>query len=233
MQKLERKILSLTACLAVVLLAMAPGVEAQSAGEPEKQEPVQEQQAQDNHQTPEQIPEKAPATAPARRAVPHVTGTVTRMTASRIDLKTPEGKVQKVAVNQDTEWLVDAREGSAVKVEYRRKVSGFVIAERVLPAEEGAPAVQPGKGTAPGQNAKTVTGSVVSWNNTALVLRTEAGDVTLFLSPSTEYLVKSLDPGLRVSVEYEGSDRAKVATRVLAVQAKEEGSAKKDEGGSE
>lgn len=225
MQKLERRVLSLTACLAVALLAMAPGVKAQSAGEPEKQEPVQ-QQAQE--QVP--VPEKAPATAPARRAVPHVTGTVTRITASRIDLKTPEGKVQKVAVNQGTRWLVDAKEGTEVKVEYRRKVSGFFIAERVLPADEGAPAAQPGKGTAPGQNAKTVTGSVVSWSNTALVLRTEEGDVTLFLSPSTEYLVKSLDPGLRVSVEYEGSDRARVATRVLAVEAKDEDSASSKSG---
>jgi hypothetical protein len=237
MQKPERKILSLAAYLAVVLLAMPPGVKAQSAGEAEEQKPVQEQQAPDNHQAREQVPEKSPATAPARRAVPHVTGTVTRITPSRIDLKTPEGKVQKVAVNEGTEWLVDAREGSEVKVEYRRKVSGFVIAERVLPAaEEGAAAAQPGKGTAPGQNARAVTGSVVSWNNTALVLRTEAGDVTLFLSPSTEYLVKSLDPGLRVNVEYEGSDRAKVATRVLAVKARDEDSAKKNkenESGSE
>lgn len=236
MQKLERKILSLIACLAVALLAMPLGVTAQSAGGPEKQEPVQEQQAQDNNQAREQVPEKAPAAAPAPRGVPHVIGTVTRITASRIDLKTPQGKAQKVAVNEGTEWLVDAREGTEVKIEYRRKVSGFVIAERVLPAaEEGAAAAQPGKGTAPGQNAKAVTGSVVSWNNTTLLLRTETGDVTLFLSPSTEYLVKSLDPGLQVTVEYKGSDTSRVATRVLAVKAKGEDSAKKNknESGSE
>ncbi len=228
MQKPERKIFS-PVCLAVVtLLVMSAGVNAQSASKPEKQ--AQEEQVRDNNQTGEQAPEKTPATAPARRAVPHVIGTVIRWTGNRIDLKTPEGKVQKVAVNQGTEWLVEAREGAEVKVEYRRKVSGFVIAERVLPAGEGAPAAQPGKGTAPGQNARTVTGSVVSWNNTALLLRTEAGDVTLFLSPSTEYLVKSLDPGLRVIVEYEGPDRARVATRVLSAKAKGEDSAGNESG---
>lgn len=210
----------------VALLAMAPGsVTAQSAGEPPTQEPAEErQQAQEKAKT------EAPATAPARRAVPHVIGTVTRRTGNRIDLKTRQGKVQKVAVNQGTEWLVEAGEGAEVKIEYRRKVSGFVIAERVLPVKEGAPAAQPGKGTAPGQAARSVTGSIVSWNNTALVLRTEAGDVTLFLSPSTEYLVKSLDPGLRVTVEYEGSDRARVATRVLAVKPSDENSATSESG---
>jgi hypothetical protein len=44
----------------------------------------------------------------------------------------------KVAVNRDTERLVDIAPGAQVTVEYRRKISGFVIAERVLLAEASA-----------------------------------------------------------------------------------------------
>jgi hypothetical protein len=215
MQKLERKTLSLAVPLAAVaLLTLSAGAAAQSAGEPEKT-PAQEQQQ----------------TAPAQRAVPQVTGTVTRRTRSRLDLKTTEGKSQKVAVNKDTKWLVEVEEGTEVTVEYRRKISGFVIAERVLPAQEAAASAQPGMGTAPAPAALAVTGSIVSSNSAALLLRTEAGDVTLFLSPSTEYLVKTLDPGLRVTAEYrEGADRAKVATRVLAAETRNEDTAKNESG---
>ncbi len=229
MHKLERRVFSLVASLtAAVLLATGGSVASQSTNETEAQE--QEPQSQ----TQEQAPEESPSTAPARRSVPHVTGTVARWTGNRIDLKTSAGKSQKVAVNRDTEQLVEIKEGTEVTVEYHRIISGFIIAERVLPAREDAPAAQPGTGTAQGQNASAVTGSVVSWNNAALLLRTEAGEITLFLSPSTEYLVKSLDPGLLVTVEYrEGSNGARLATRVLAAKAKDEDSTKKDSGSSE
>ncbi len=234
MQKLERRILPLVASMAAAAVLTAGGsVAAQSASEPEKQKAAQEQQEQqqDHSQTQEQAPDEGQATAPVRPAVPHVTGTVIRWTGNRIDLKTPDGKLQKVAVNTDTERLVEIREGAEVTVEYRRKISGFVIAQRVLGAEAGAPAAQPGT---PGRRAGAVTGSVVSWNNAVLLLRTDAGEVTLFLSPSTEYLVRSLDPGLPVTVEYrEGADRAKMATRVLAAKAKDDEDSAKSENGSE
>jgi hypothetical protein len=224
MQKLERRNLSLVASLAVAaLLAMAGGTAAQSAGEPEEQRQAQEQQQEQQQQSREQSTDETRPAAPVRPAGPHVTGTVVRWTGNRIDLKTPEGKLQKVAVNRDTERLVEIAEGVEVTVEYRRKISDFVIAKRVLAAETGAPAVQPAKGTTAGPKANSVTGKVVSWNNAALLLRTDAGEVTFFLSPSTEYLVKSLDPGLLVTVEYrEGADRAKMAARVLAAEAKVE-----------
>ncbi|HEX7181969.1 MAG TPA: hypothetical protein VF756_09015 [Thermoanaerobaculia bacterium] len=235
MQKRERKILSWTASLAAAaLIATASGLAAQSSGEPEKQPPAQEQEqppasaAQDSGQTPEKKPSESRPAAPARRAVPQVTGTVTLWNGHRIELKTKAGKIQKVAVNPETERLVEIKVGSEVTVEYHRKVSSFIIAERVRPAEENATAAQSGAATAPGRQPSSVTGSVVSWNNTALVLRTETGEVTLFLSPQTEYLVKSLDPGLQVIVEYrEGADRAKLATRVRAAQ--EKGSARKED----
>lgn len=203
MRKLNRKTLSF---VAAAFLA-AGGLAAQ--GEQEK--------------PPEQTRQQA-------RAVPQVIGTVILWNGSRIDLKTPDGKTQKVAVNTDTERLVEIQEGIDVMVEYRRKVGGFVIAERVSPAGESA-AAQAGTGTAgtaPGQSPNAVTGEVISWNNSALALRSEGSDVTLFLSPDTEYLVKSLDPGSRVTVEFrEGSDGAKLATRVRAA----EKAAKKESGG--
>ena len=155
------------------------------------------------------------------RTVPQVTGTVIHWNGDRIDLKTREGKTQKVAVNADTERLVEIQEGAEVTVEYRRKVGSFVIAERVRSVEENA-AAQSGTATAPGQSPSAMTGEVVSWNNAALIVRAKEGDVTLYLSPTTEYLLKSLEPGSLVTVEYrEGSDGAKLATRVLA--AKQEG----------
>lgn len=227
MQKLERRNLSLVATLtAAALLAMAGGLAAQSADEPEKQAPVQEQQ-----QSHEQATDETRAAAPVRPAGPHVTGTVTRWTGHRIDLKTPEGKLQKVAVNRDTERLVEIKAGVEVTVEYGRKIGDFVIAKRVLAADAGAPAAQPAKGTTSGPKAKSVTGTVVTWNNAALLLRADAGEVTLFLSPSTEYLVKSLDPGLSVTVEYrEGADGAKTAARVLAANTEDKDSAKSESG---
>jgi hypothetical protein len=231
MQKLEPRILSLLPSLAVAALFATGGVTAQAASEPEKQAQEQQQeqqQSQNQDQSTGQTSGEERAAAPVRRAVPHVTGTVTRWTGNRIDLKTPEGKVQKVAVNQGTERLVEIEEGAEVTVEYRRKISGFVIAERVLGAEAGAAA---GTGKTPARSVGTATGQVVSWNNAALLLRTEEGDVNFYLSPSTEYLVESLNPGLPVTVEYrEGSDRAKMATRVLAVQPKSEKPAKSESG---
>lgn len=233
MKKFEQSILSLVMSSAVAaLLMMSASVTAQTAGEPQEQPPAQEQQqSQDQKHSQRQEQSQAKPTAPARRAVPQVTGTVTRWTGNRIDLKTPDGNLQKVAVNRATERLVEIKEGAEVTVEYRRKVSGFVIATKVLPAEADAPAAQPGTSRAPGQKASALTGSVVSWNNAALLLRTDAGDVDFFLAPSTEYLVKSLDPGLLVTVEYkEGTNRAKMATRVLAAKTKGGDSAKSESG---
>lgn len=204
MRKLNRKILSLLVSVAAAALFTAGGLAAQS-GEQEKRPPEQKRQQ--------------------ARAVPHITGTVVLWNGDRIDLKTQDGKTQKVAVNTDTERLVEIQEGMEVTVDYRRKVGGFVIAERVRPVEENVAAAQSGPNAAPGQSPSAVTGKVVSWNDAALVLRTGEGDVTLFLSPETEYLVKSLDPGALVTVEYrEGSDRARLATRVRPAQ--EEGAAK-------
>lgn len=192
MKKPSLKILSFAV---TVLLAVSGGLAAQSGQEP-PQEPKRQQV----------------------RAVPQVTGTVIHWNGDRIDLKTREGKTQKVAVNTDTERLVEIQEGIEVTVEYRRKVGSFVIAERVRPVEENA-AAQSGTGTATSPSPNAMTGEVVSWNNSALILQTEQGDVTLFLSPETEYLVKSLDPGVRVTVEFrEGSDGAKLATRVRAAE---------------
>lgn len=230
MQKLGQRILSLVALLAAAaLLATAGGLAAQNAGEQNQQQEKQQEQAgttQDRSQTSDSA--EGRSTAPARRAVPQVTGTVIRWTGNRIDLKKPDGKMQKVAVNADTERLLEIKEGAEVTVEYHRKISDFIIAERVRPAEEDATAAQSGAAKAPNQKPSSVTGSVVSWNNAALILRTEEGDVTLYLSPTTEYLVKSLDPGLPVIVEYrEGTDRAKMATRVRAAQ--EKGSARKED----
>lgn len=206
MQKLDRKILSF---VVVAALFAVPGSLAAQSG----QEPPQEPKRQEV------------------RAVPQVTGTVIHWNGDRIDLKTREGKTQKVAVNADTERLVEIQEGAEVTVDYRRKVGGFVIAERVRAVEENA-AAQSGTATAPGQSPNAVTGEVVSWNNAALIVRAKEGDVTLFLSPTTEYLLKSLDPGSLVTVEFrEGSDGAKLATRVRAAEKALEKAAKKESGG--
>jgi hypothetical protein len=110
---------------------------------------------------------------------------------------------------------VEIAPGAEVAVEYRRKISGFVIAERVLPAAAGEPAAPPAATAA--AKAPTVTGSVASWTEAALVLDTGEGAVTLFLSPATTYEVEALTPGLPVVVEYEQTrDGARLATRVRA-----------------
>lgn len=217
MHKVERRILSLAAPFAAAaLLAMSGGLAAQG-GEPETPPPAEEQ-----GEAAAKSPESRPA-APAQRAVPHVTGTVARWNGSRFDLQLPDGKTEQVAVNRDTKVLAKIEAGARVSVEYRRKVSGFVIAERVLPAEEAAPEAPPAAAAAPAQSpgSPAITGSVVTWNDAALIVRTEAGEVTFFLSPETEYLVKSLDAGLQVVVEYQEEGAAKLATRVRAAQAKE------------
>lgn len=210
MQKPEGKIFSSALSLTVAaLIALSSGVAAQSAGEAK----AQEQQA-----------------VSATPKGPHITGTVTRWNGNRMDLKLADGKIQKVAVNNGTEKLVEVKDGTEVTVEYRREISGFVIAERVLPAVKAAPAAQASAKAAPGQKVPAVTGSIVSWNDAALLLRTETGDVTLFLSPSTEYLVQP-GPGMQVTAEYrEGADRAKVATRVLAAERKTEDVAENQSG---
>lgn len=154
-----------------------------------------------------------PAEAPAPSAGPQVTGTIVRLTDSRIDLKTEDGKEQKVALNEATERRVDLKKGTEVTVEYRRRIGDFVIAERVL-AAGAAPADQP----VPIPDVKTAsaTGDILSATDASLVLRAKAGDVTFFLSPSTEILVKPLTAGLRVTVEYrEDKEQTKVATRIV------------------
>jgi hypothetical protein len=209
MDKIERTIRSLLAFLATVaLLAIPATLAAQSATEQEEQKQEQQEQSP---------PESRPAPAP--RTLPHVTGTVLRWNGYRIDLKTPEGKTQEVAVNEDTERLVEIEPGAEVTVEYRRKIGDFIIAERVRSVEEAGTAAQSGTDTAAVASPSTVTGTVVSATEATLVLRTEAGDVTLFLSPRTEYLVKSLPPGQMVTAEYqESSNDAKLATRIRAAE---------------
>jgi|GEM_PF-6196067 len=146
-----------------------------------------------------------------------ITGTVTRSVSDRIELKTAEGKIQKVAVSSDTKREVSIKEGVKVTVEYRRKIGDFVIALRVLAAEEGAPEAKPAEAATAGP---ALTGRVVTWNASSLLLKTDTGDVTFFLMPTTKYEVKSLDPGLLVTVEYtEGANSSKLATRVSAAGA--------------
>ena len=214
MQELDRKPRSMAVAFAVTALLAAAATLAAQSGAGQQEQP------------PEQKREQA-------RAVPQVTGTVILWNGDRIDLKTRDGKTQKVAVNADTKRLVEIQEGTEVTIEYRRKVGSFVIAERVLPVAESA-AAPSGTGTAPGQGPDAVTGKVVAWDDTALVLRTDAGDVTLFLSPETEYVVKSLDPGASVTVEYrEGSDHARLATRVRPAKVEGADKAAKKEKGPE
>lgn len=209
MDRIEQRISSLMALLATAaLLAIPANLAAQTATEEEGQQQEQAQAQPETDETP----------APAPRAVPQVTGTIASWNGYRIDLKTPDGKTQQVAVNEDTERLVEIKPGAEVTIEYRRKIGDFVIAERVRSVEEAGTAPQPDPDTAP----STVTGTVVSWTPAALVLRTEEGDVTLFLSPRTESLVKSVEPGVPVTVEYEEtSDGARLALRVQATEKEE------------
>ena len=213
MDRIEQRIRSLMAILATAaLLAIPANLAAQGATKADEQKQERQEEAQAQEETGE-------APAPSPRAVPQVTGTIASWNGYRIDLKTPDGKTQQVAINEDTERLVEIKPGAEVTIEYRRRIGDFVIAERVRSVEEAGTAAQSGTGTAP----STVTGTVVSWTSAALVLRTEEGDVTLFLSPRTESLVKSVEPGLPVTVEYEEtSDGARLAMRVQATE-KEDG----------
>lgn len=138
------RISSLVASLSLVaLLGIPASLAAQGATEPEPQQEQQDQEPQQDQAPDEQearpAPHQDPAEsepAPAPPTLPHVTGTVLVWNGYRIDLKTSEGKTLQVAVNKDTEQLVEIERGAEVRVEYRRKVGDFVIAERVRPAEE-------------------------------------------------------------------------------------------------
>jgi RNase P/RNase MRP subunit p29 len=182
------KILSIAACLA---LLTAGGLVAQSGATPQGK-----------------------PSAPAQTAYvgPHISGTVVFWNGNRMDLKTRDGKTQEVAVNDRTERQVEIKKGAEVTVDYRRKVGKFVIARRVRPFEENQTAAQ-----SPAQATKSLTGEVVSSNQAELLLRTGSGDVTFFLAPSTEYLVRPLGQGRRVTVEYkETAGGSKMAVRVSA-----------------
>jgi hypothetical protein len=158
-------------------------------------------------------------------AGPHISGKVILWNGYRIDLKTPEGKTVQVAVNSKTERLVEIKKDEEVTVDYLRKIGDFVIAKRVRPLEEASAAAQAGK--AP----ESVTGKVVSSTGADLVLRTGAGDVSLFLAPSTKMEVKSLAPGNAVTVEYQTvANGYKLAQRVLP--AGTEGSTRPAAGGT-
>lgn len=217
MDRIERSIRSIMALLATAALLTVPAtLAAQSATEAQEQQQENQERARtqaEAGETPAQSsPESRPSPAP--RAVPHVTGTIVTWNGYRIDLKTPDGKTQQVAINEGTEQLVEIKPGAEVTVEYRRKIGDFVIAERVRPVEET------GTDTSSAASPATVTGTLVTWSNAALVLRTETGDVTLFLSPRTESLDQPLEAGLPLTVEYqETADGAKLATRIQAVEA--------------
>jgi hypothetical protein len=219
MKKIHREILSI---LIAALLATAGSLAAQgAAGQAQPQNPSQEQA-------------KSQPAAPARSTGPQITGTVVLWNGDRLDLKTADGKTHKIAVNRGTQRLADIATGARLTVDYHRKVGGFIIAERVRPDEQSTSGATgsttassaPAQGASPA--APALTGAVVSWNNSALIVRTKEGDATFFLAPTTEYLVKSLDPGSQVIVEYsQGADGAKLATRVRAAQATQ---AKKKDG---
>lgn len=137
MDRIERTIRSLMALLTMsALLAIPANLAAQSATEAQEQ---QERQEQDQAQ-----PETGETPAPAPRTVPYVTGTITSWNGYRIDLKTPDGKTQQVAINEDTERLVEIKPGAEVTIEYRRKIGDFVIAERVRSVKEADTAAQSG-----------------------------------------------------------------------------------------
>jgi hypothetical protein len=151
--------------------------------------------------------------------MPQVTGTVTRFVGEEIELKTKDGKEQKVGLNDSTKRLVEIAKGAEITVEYHRKIGGFIIAERIV-APGTAPATEPLP--APVLKTGTATGDILSATDSTLVLRTEEGDVTFFLSPSTEILVKPLNPGLKVTVEYrEDKEQTKVAVRVIPAKSDE------------
>ena len=151
--------------------------------------------------------------SPPQSSAPQVSGTIVRVNNDRIDVKTSDGKTQKVALNESTKREVELKKGADVTVEYRRRIGDFVIAERVV-AAGSIPAEQPVP--VPDLKTASATGDVLSATDASLVLRTEEGDLTFFLSPSTEILVKPLTAGLRVTVDYrEDKDQMKVATRII------------------
>ncbi len=199
MDKTERKIRFLLASAAIAALIAMPADPAAGDAAAQEAQPREQQQQQ----------------AQAPRGLPRVTGTVLAWNGYRIDLKTAEGKTQQVAVNKGTERLVEIEPGAEVTVEYRRKIGDFVIAEKVLPVQEA----EPGKAAA-AEPAK-VSGTVVSWTEAALVLRTEEGDATLFLSPRTESPDKPFEEGQPVTVEYqETASGDRLATRIQATTEK-------------
>lgn len=206
MTNLERRILHPLALAAVAFLIATSGGQAAQTPDPPISAPPAE-------------PSPAPPAEPAPEPIPQVTGTIVKISTSELVLKTPDGKEQKVALNEDTEKLVEIAKGVEVTVEYRRKISSFFIAERVL-AAGAAPATEPVP--APVLKTNTATGDILSASDSTLVLRTENGDDTFFLAPSTEILVKPLTPGLRVTVEYrEDKDLTKVAVRIFAAKSEE------------
>lgn len=222
MDRIERSVRFPMVLLATAaLLAIPANLAAQSATEADEQQQERQEQAQTQTEAGEPPAQSSPESrpSPAPRAVPQVTGTVLKWNGYRIDLKTSDGKTQQVAINEGTERLVEIKPGAEVTIEYRRKIGDFVIAERVRSVEEAGTAAQAGTNTAPSAGPSTVTGTVASWTQAALVLQTEEGDVTLFLSPRTESLVKSFEPGLPLTVEYqETSNGTKLATRVQAAE---------------
>lgn len=138
MDRIEQRIRSLMASLVLAaLLATPANLAAQSATEAEAQQPERQEQ-------PQTQPETGETPAPAPRAVPHVTGKIASWNGYRIDLKTPDGKTQQVAVNEDTERLVEIKPGTEVTIEYRRKIGDFFIAERVRSVKETDTAAQSG-----------------------------------------------------------------------------------------
>ncbi|MEP7010646.1 MAG: hypothetical protein ABJC13_10015 [Acidobacteriota bacterium] len=187
---------AMTACLATTAGLLGQSAEPPAATAPPAEPPA--------------VQEPAP---PAQPAVPQVTGRVTRFVGNEIELKTTDGKDQKVAINDSTKTLVEIAKGIAITVEYHRKIGGFILAERIF-AEGAAPATEPLP--APVMKTGTATGDILSASDSTLVLRTGEGDVTFFLSPSTEILVKPLAPGLNVTVEYrEDKEQSKVAIRII------------------
>lgn len=165
---------------------------------------------------PAPVPDPAP---PAQPTVPQITGTVARFVGNEIELKTKDGKDQKVGLNESTKTLVEIAKGVEITVEYHRKIGGFIIAERIF-AAGAAPANEPVP--APVLKTGAATGDILSASDASIVLRTAEGDVTFFLAPSTEILVKPLSPGLRVTVEYrEDKEQTKVAIRVIPAKADE------------
>lgn len=163
---------------------------------------------------------QSPATGeqpPARTRTfpgPHISGTVVFWNGDRMDVKTADGRTQQVAVNDRTKRQVEIKKGAEVTVDYYRKIGKFIIARRVRLLEKDQTAQSQSPAT------KSMTGEIVSANQAELLLRTGSGNVAFFLAPSTEYLVRPLGQGRRVTVEYkEVPGGSKMAVRVSAAGA--------------